>query len=36
MVVPEQKQKGVSEVVMFVADSEEMFSETILFQFHFK
>jgi len=36
MVVPEQSQKGISEVILFVSDSEEIFTETILFQFYFK
>lgn len=36
MVVPDQKQRGVSEVIVFISDSEEYYSETILFQFHFK
>jgi hypothetical protein len=37
MVVPEQSQRGIAEeVILFISDTEELFSETILFQFHFK
>lgn len=37
MVVPEQSQRGIAEeVILFISDAEEVYSETVLFKFHFK